>query len=253
MKLGPRAAESDVSWASGRSCIYSHHSPGGLIKTYGNRHLTLPNPQDSPAWINLTISGKTRTNPPPAIKLLLVSRERQEWPVWWPKKPCDYLLQLLQLTAGVHNALAQHLHSSSSQSVIPYMQLCQGRLGTEDRAQGLTAGTCQIAVLQPAGERQQRWGKCTPRITEVLLRDVYLPGLGRGKDTTALIVHDPLGSGLSKLVPSFYMCAVIFYQLYLCHKQIACMLPSAKSLIQHLHQNKDSTHRQSHNWFIEVI
>lgn len=71
------------------------------------------------------------------------------------------------------------------------MQLCQGRLGTEDRAQGLTAGTRQIAVLQPAGERQQGRGKCTPRITEALLREVYLPWLELGKDTTALTVHNP--------------------------------------------------------------
>lgn len=105
------------------------------------------------------------------------------------------------------------------------MQLCQGWLGTEHGAQGLTAGTRQIAVLQPAGERQQGRGKCTPRITEALLRKVYLLWLELGKDTTALMVHNPLGSGLSRLGPLFYSCAIIFYQLHLCHK-IARMLPS---------------------------
>lgn len=144
--------------------------PRGLNKAYANRPLTLSNTQDPPAWISMTISGKTRTNPHLATKLLLVSRERQARPVWWPKKPSDYLLQLLQLTAGVHHPLAQHLHSSSSQPVVPYMQFCQGWLGTEDRAQGLAAGACQVAVLQPAGERQQGWGKHTPGITEALLR-----------------------------------------------------------------------------------
>lgn len=68
----------------------------------------------------------------------------------------DYLLQLLQLTVGVHQPLAQHLHSGSSQLVVTHVQLCQRRLCAEDGAESLTAGARQVAVLQPKGERQLR-------------------------------------------------------------------------------------------------
>lgn len=91
-------------------------------------------------------------------------------------------------------------------------------LRTERRVSQLALVRLQFCSLQ---ER----GKCTPRITEVLLRELYLLRLELGKDTTALMVHNPLGSGLSRLVPLFYRYAITFYQLHLCHKQqLPCFL-----------------------------